>query len=289
MEITMKNHIPPILTSPKQFNLKKLLKVSLQKTIRRLLKIPLFWRLTDLIYDEFKAEQKRIEQKILNLVSTGAEPEILDGPFRGMKYGEKSVGGALLPKLIGSYEKELSNLVNSFVSKNYDNVVDIGSAEGYYVVGLARMLKDAKIIAFDIDPEAHRLCYENAVKNNVADKITFKNYCSAEELSEVIQKKTLVICDCEGFEAEILNPVEVSKLEQCDILVELHDFIVPGVTELIKNRFKDTHRITLISEETRPPDDLPILETLKSHEKSIALSEKRSCQMKWAFIERTSC
>src|SRR6478672_6897407 len=60
------------------------------------------------------------------------------GPFKGMKYpGVNSVGSALIPKLLGSYERELHPLIDSICAGQYDQVVDIGCAEGYYAVGLA--------------------------------------------------------------------------------------------------------------------------------------------------------
>jgi hypothetical protein len=43
---------------------------------------------------------------------------------------------------------------------------------------------------------------------------------------------------------ELLDPVAVPQLISTDILVELHEFIKPGVTRTIFSRFCDTHSVT---------------------------------------------
>lgn len=63
---------------------------------------------------------------------------ILSGPFKGLMYPRESVGSAWAPKLLGTYESELSPTIERIVSGGYRSVVDIGAAEGYYAVGLAK-------------------------------------------------------------------------------------------------------------------------------------------------------
>lgn len=66
---------------------------------------------------------------------------ILAGPFRGMKYIENSHGSAYLPKILGSYEKELHKFIPRIVEEEYELILDIGAAEGYYAVGLSYLYK----------------------------------------------------------------------------------------------------------------------------------------------------
>src|SRR5688500_985732 len=67
------------------------------------------------------------------------------GPFHGMTYPESAVGLAeqLVPKLLGSYECELHGALEQVIQGDYEQVVDIGAADGYYAVGLARALPDS--------------------------------------------------------------------------------------------------------------------------------------------------
>jgi len=279
-------NIEPVVseTSLKQ-NLKRQFITFVQSTCRLLFRSELCWKLTTIVCDEFKREQIRIENRLMKNLVGDRESIIHSGAFAGMFYGTQAVGGAILPKIIGSYESQLSDLIAGFPERDYAHAVDIGSAEGYYVVGLARLMPQVKIYAFDIDPKAHELCRDNAERNAVLDQIRFRDECTPGELAKVIESKTLVVCDCEGFEAEILDPVATPKLEQCDILVELHDLIVPGVSELIYRRFKDTHDIEFFSESVRDPEAYPALRGLKDFEASLAMNEKRGGRMQWAFLE----
>lgn len=261
---------------------------TMQALSRLLFRNELCWKMVTIVSDEFQLEQKRIEARLLDRLVENDEVTIQSGAFAGMRYGVEAVGGAILPKIVGSYESQLSNLISGFSDGGYARAVDIGSAEGYYVVGLARIMPDTKIFAFDIDPTAHRLCRANAEKNAVLDQISFRAECTPQELSKAISGKTLVVCDCEGFEAEILDPELVPRLSQCDILVELHDLIVPGVSELIMQRFKATHEITLYPEATPDASTYPVLNGLKKFEASLAMNEKRGGKMQWAFMQSIS-
>ena len=266
-------------------NIKQQFIACVQSASRLLFKSELCWKMTSIVCDEFRREQLRIEARLMERFVDGRESIIQSGAFAGMRYGTEAVGGAILPKIIGSYESQLSDLIAGFADRDYTHAVDIGSAEGYYVVGLARLMPGVKIFAFDIDPRAHELCRDNAERNAVLDQILFRDECTPTELAKVIEHKTLIVCDCEGFEAEILDPVAIPELSQCDILVELHDLIVPGVSDLIYRRFKDSHEIEFYSEGVRDPGAYPALSGLKDFEASLAMNEKRGGRMQWAFLE----
>src|SRR6202012_121812 len=94
------------------------------------------------------------------------------GPFQGMKYLPESHGSALAPKLVGSYEAEISAMIEEYCARGgAANVVDIGCDEGYYAVGMALRLPLAKVYAFDIDSRAQRDCAQMAALNNVQDRV----------------------------------------------------------------------------------------------------------------------
>lgn len=106
---------------------------------------------------------------------------VKNGPFRGMKFpkGELLKSSAFSPKLIGSYESELHSVIVRMLKISYTKVVNIGSAEGYYAVGLALKIPSAKVYAYDIDLEATKLLEENAAANSVR-VITNQKACIEE-------------------------------------------------------------------------------------------------------------
>jgi FkbM family methyltransferase len=54
--------------------------------------------------------------------------------------------------------------------KRCDLVIDIGSAEGYFAIGIARLGK--RVIAFDADPHERRICKVMASLNEVSERLT---------------------------------------------------------------------------------------------------------------------
>jgi hypothetical protein len=180
-----------------------------------------------------------------------ANPVVQCGPFAGMRYPHlQSVGSCLVAKILGSYEDELHHVINQICVKKYKQIIDIGSAEGYYAVGLAMKCPQAKIYAFDINEKAGNLCREMAELNGCKNVIT-KSFCSVETIEQFGNAgKTLLICDCEGFEKEILCNNAGTAIESMDILVEVHDFIDIEISLRLRERFLATHDILVIQSDS---------------------------------------
>jgi len=174
--------------------------------------------------------------------------EVLHGPFSGMKYPSlTSAGSALYPKLIGSYERELHETIDQLLSNNYTEILDIGCAEGYYAVGLATKLGDTKIYAYDTDETARSLCLQMAKLNQVEDKLIIKKTCTAADLKDFkFNGKSLIICDCEGYEHILFNASNIKNLANCDLLIETHDFLDLNISFDLDKLFNKTHHIQTI-------------------------------------------
>ncbi len=211
--------------------------------------------------------------------------KVLTGPFAGMNYITESAGSSFLPKLIGSYESELHGVLQSVLATEYETAVDVGSAEGYYAVGLAMRLRGSpRIHAFDINPEAQTLCRKLASENGMAEKVIIESFCDPARLQQKLKGRSLVVCDCEGYEFDLLKPDLVPALAQADILVELHDVLKPGITPALMERFATSHAITLIDTAERKPEDYPMISFLAPDEQNSALSEFRNGFQQWAFM-----
>ena len=173
---------------------------------------------------------------------------VLNGPFKGLRYPSlDSVGSAIYPKLLGSYESELHETIASIIDEEYTEIIDIGCAEGYYAVGMARNYDNVKIYAFDINEKARKLCSDMAILNGVAEKIEIHSECTPELLKTFnFSQKGLIICDCEGFESELFNTENIRNLKQCDLIIELHDFIDIEISNKLKELFSRTHDVESI-------------------------------------------
>src|SRR5258705_5430635 len=209
---------------------------------------------------------------------------IQSGPFQGMKYVSEAVCSSRAPKLLGSYEAELHEALNQIIKTEYQTVIDVGCAEGYYAIGLALRLPRTSVFAFDIDERARTLCTLLAMENNVADRISVQGECDHEKLHELIQGRTLIVCDCEGCELGLLDPVLVPNLRRSDLLVELHDMVDARISETIVSRFTGTHEVTLIDSVERNPTDFPALKDFNEASQRTAVAEFRDTTMQWAYM-----
>jgi methylase of polypeptide subunit release factors len=87
---------------------------------------------------------------------------VRSGPFQGMNYRTKQAEGCLVARLLGCYESELHGELEKLISEAPDVIIDIGCAEGYYALGLARRLPRARVYARDTNPRAQILCRQLA-------------------------------------------------------------------------------------------------------------------------------
>jgi hypothetical protein len=208
-----------------------------------------------------------------------------------MCYAEcMSVGSTLIPKLLGSYERELELVIRDICSFPYTEIVDIGCAEGYYAVGLALQIKNAQVFAYDTSEKAIRLCNSMARLNNVSERVVTGSFCDASTLRAIpFTGKALIISDCEGFEKELFTEDVVPLLANHDLLIEIHDFVDIETSSIIRRRFQNSHTITSI----RSIDDI-----FKAHSytydelipydlatRKALLAEGRPSIMEWFYMK----
>lgn len=238
-------------------------------------------------YFRWKTERRymrTVRTSLRHIVASGGY-RVQGGIFKGMRYIGEATGSVLAPKLIGSYEEELHAVLQNLFDQPYEVIVDIGCAEGYYTVGLAQRFPQARVYAFDSDRRSRRLTARMVRLNRVEERVTIAGCCSREDLKRVIGKRrAFILCDCDGHEMELLQPEAVGNLKGCDIVVELHDHLVPHATETIIGRFQTTHEITRISQAARDPGNYPVLEGLDLRDKLAALSEWRPRDQQWLFL-----
>lgn len=267
------------------------------RIVRALLRIPGMWSLlrlllivpAEIVKNQKEALDKRpIQQRILRLME---EPVVKHGPFAGMRYpGFAAAGSTVWPKFIGSYEKELHPVIEEILQQPITEVIDVGCAEGYYAIGLARSLPAAKVFAYDIDPRARALCSQMAVLNGVQDRVNVQGNCTPETLKAFpFTGKGLVICDCEGYEKVLFNKDNLANLGNCDILIELHDCHDLSISGYITALFRDTHHLTLIPS----VDDVfkairyqyPETDALDPGTRKEIFAERRHSAMEWAYLK----
>ena len=196
-----------------------------------------------------------IERYIRRTVAGG---RIAAGLFEGMFSPPQSICGEHVPKFLGTYEAELLPVFERLRRVDFEQITDVGAAEGYYAIGCCRLWPKARVTAFELTELGRDLLAEYARKNGVEARLKIKGRCSAEVLAdELASRRTgLIIMDVEGMEAELLLGDNLRPLEKFHILVEIHDALCPGGAEAIQKAFSRSHRIEIIEARPREARDL---------------------------------
>jgi hypothetical protein len=251
-----------------------------------------------------EAQERRLHQGevMSDKVATFVKEHLNDltvkgGVFRGMKYPfVSSRGSMLIPKLLGTYEHELDQVISKLRSNDYDWIVDVGCAEGYYAVGCALIWPKAKVYAYDVDSFARNDARRMAEINDVGNRVEFRTLFMLSDLRWLDKKgKGLLICDAEGAEEKIfLESDYLDLLRDVDLIIECHDYLIPGISQRLARILSSekTHRIEEIDsvgDYLRPQMCLPaMLEQFPIETQIWAMAELRPSQMRWlaAFAHR---
>lgn len=183
---------------------------------------------------------------------------VMGGVFAGLLMQLPIHAGIVLPMVLGTYESELHGHVAAAIKRDYRHVVNIGCGDGYYVVGMARQMPDTQFFGYDINPAAQQGCVQAAKNNGVSDRIRVGGLFQGQDFAQHPTGQTLVICDIEGGEDELLDPEQFPALRGHDIIVELHEVYRPGITQRLRDRFAASHELVFIDHQpkraTLPPD-----------------------------------
>jgi hypothetical protein len=217
----------------------------------------------------------------------GSPRTVMQGPFKGMRYIDNAFFGMVLSRVLGTYEIELWAVVEEICRIQPDVIIDLGAAEGYYAVGLARRNPQAKVIAFEMYRPVWSMIRRLGTINGVTEaQLTIRGAADAGLLDESVRaaKKPVVISDIEGFEDDIIDPAKAPALRRATLLIELHEDYRIGVTQRIRERFSGTHDIQVIDLRARTPEDLPAGIQIMGEDLQRATDERRP-KAQWFFLK----
>ncbi|MDZ7779593.1 MAG: hypothetical protein U5R14_06590 [Gemmatimonadota bacterium] len=207
------------------------------------------------------------------------------GPFAGMTY-TRTEYSQLGPKLLGTYEQETREFVRRVIAADPPCVINVGAAEGYYAVGLLTRTRRMRVSAFERNEEGRTLMRELAELNGVADRLEIHGDCTPGALSTCLAEwpASPLLIDIEGGERHLLDPVAVPELAKCEILVEMHEFLAPGVTAQILERFEPTHSVRRIPAEERTARAIPAVAGLSASDRVRVAFERSAEDQEWLWL-----
>jgi precorrin-6B methylase 2 len=206
------------------------------------------------------------------------------GPFAGMEYVAEATEGSLIARLLGTYESELHPHLAALVGPGIDCVIDVGCAEGYYAVGLARMAPDIMVHAYDIDEEARRACTELAARNGVSDRVIVGGEFAPDGFEAFAGRRAVVMVDAEGAEVDILQPALSPALARMSIIVETHDLYRAGALATMIERFSPTHDIVRVDQQQKTADMPAWLQEFPHLDQLLAVWEWRARPTPWLVM-----
>jgi len=217
-----------------------------------------------------------------------ARGSVMAGPFKGLRLACWQRGD--LTKLLGLYERCLQPTIERVIARKPRRVIDVGAEYGYYALGLTMRLPESEVIAYEIDPTRLSLLMRYRKLNKLDDRLVIRGGCTIETLAADTADSAgaFILMDIEGGEAELLDPVRVPGLRTAEILVELHEMFVPGVTDDLRQRFAATHDLKLIKMDSWRIDDIDAakfgLENTNSRVLARLLDEGRGSDMSWLHM-----
>jgi hypothetical protein len=212
--------------------------------------------------------------------------KIIGGPFHGMivpecnEYWNDGNGSV---KLLGIYEHELHDVIDYATWRKPHLLINVGAAEGYYTIGLARNISDLQAYAFDIDSGCRALCQEFADKNGVAARVKVLDGCTSPEQMDVldVREHKLYIIDCEGLELDLVDLERCRSIRNSDLIIECHDFCNPAISSTLADRLEETHKVVRILPKLPDYNSFPFVRQTPNIMSVLALTEKRPMPCCW--------
>ncbi len=235
---------------------------------------------------------KNLKKNILKTILSIHGYQIAYGPFKGMQLNQCRNWSRydLITQILGTYETHVLQKLIAF-SKGKNNVfIDLGSADGYFAVGMVFSGIFGHVYAFEKDVEMQRIIKNNAQLNGCEAKMTILGEADEASLKSIIsqcKEPITILIDIEGDEYDLLNPNMLSLLSDCSIICELHPWMKEDGKALQKallSKASAFFDIELIYRESYNPNDFEELSCFNEEERLVALSEGRGPNMHWLVL-----
>ena len=205
----------------------------------------------------------------------------------GYEWGQTDLGNMLL----GLYEKEVMEELSK-ASKNYDYLIDLGAADGYYAIGCLVSGMFDKTYCYEISEQSRKHLASNSSLNGVSDKIDINGIATNDFFKGLLAKnvnleKCLLLCDIEGGEFELFDNDVLEAFQHSTIIIEIHEWHENGLERYQKlrdraSRFFDISELKTTSRDLSP---YPEVASLNDNDRWLLCSEGRHHLMTWLVLK----
>lgn len=239
-----------------------------------------------------KALVKRRRKRVSRALFRRHGGVIQRGLFRGLSLdGEANISqGMLTLKIFGLYEHVVVEKISELGP--FNDVINIGAADGYFSLGLLKAGLAQRSICFEMTEAGRAAILRNAQRNGLADRVIILGRADASIAQHLAPTgfrpaRALVLCDIEGAEFEVLSADFLRVLEGATLIVELHDRIHSGRPDrrdaLIANLPAGT-RHEIIKSVPPPWSGIEDIESLSDNDRALVTSEGRRAIGEWLVV-----
>ena len=230
-------------------------------------------------------------QRVLDHLQGLYGGQVQYGLFKGMELGGEVWWSKydLSTKILGVYEEHVLARIGEFYSASSAPFIDIGAADGYFAVGVAKSLPAAKVFAFEISDRGRSVLQNNAQLNECSSAIAVGDEATYEALANIISmhQSALVLIDIEGDEYQLLDSEMLSLLSSSTVIVELHPRKVADGWHLQQKLMQDAAKFfetEILVRETYNPNMFEELSEFSDEDRLLAFSEGRKAVGLWLIL-----
>lgn len=213
------------------------------------------------------------------------------GPFKGMQLADSphfSKGGAAA-KILGHYERHVAERLVALADPGTD-FIDVGAADGFFAVGIARMGLYRHCIAFEQSAQGQAVIAQARAANGLAEEVlAICGTATGAALREAIdpERRAVILIDIDGPEFELLDPDVLEHASHCTLIVELHDGMLRNGAvkkHALLERAARHFEIELMRSPPVLASDYAEVADLPDNYRLLAFSEGRPYAMEWLVL-----
>ena len=217
------------------------------------------------------------------------EGKVLRGLFSGLKLNRDTCWGKsdLGAQCLGFYEKEILDVIA--VQDPFDTFLNLGSADGFYAVGMLHAKMAKKAICFELSEEGRSQVKENWLINESPGELEVHGEATEQSIYSVVNRlseNTLVLIDIEGGEFGLLSQDLIALIGKYKVIIEIHNWI-DGFEEKYAALLTDLDRffdIAIIPPSERNSVNDEILRSYPDENRLLVSSERRPCLMRFLYL-----
>ena len=245
--------------------------------------------MSNLVESFEKAVVKLRRRRVSKTLFDRYEGEVQRGPFAGLKLDRHNSAskGQLGLKIFGLYESVVVEAIEKFGP--FSDLINIGACDGYFTLGLLRSGLAKRSICFETVRSRQRAIERYAKFNNLEDRVIVLGTADESIGPQIAGHNfrpdgSLMICDIEGAEFELLTKNFLGQLVGSTMIIELHDRIRGESLELreqLISRLPSNYEHEILT--WRPPnfDGISDIEDLSDNDRALATSEGRKTRGEW--------